>query len=227
MSYFKACLQFHWNWCILAVDCWYNCRRIHQYRTVKVLFFRQQEQIKKFNKKLLYIKTHHIFTFMCVSLKIKGFRISREHKHMYDITSLMWIWNITTWKINRITLSLKIISFLNWHLSTTFNKKSWPFFYKTSNCKICIQINYKKNEDNKHSRIRNQIQLSKLERYFTSFVITNINLGFIFYFLLGISLIFLFKQGFFWHTLMGLFLYLIIKFKELISTYCWFIEYKL
>lgn len=158
VSYFKACLQFHWNWCILTVDCWYNCRRIHQYRTVKVLFFRQQEQIKKFNKKLLYIKTHHIFTFMCVSLKIKGFRISREHKHMYDITSLMWIWNITTWKINRITLSLKIISFLNWHLSTTFNKKSWPFFYKTSNCKICIQINYKKNENNKHSRIRNQIQ---------------------------------------------------------------------
>lgn len=159
VSYFKACLQFHWNWCILTVDCWYNCRRIHQYRTVKVLFFRQQEQIKKFNKKLLYIKTHHIFTFMCVSLKIKGFRISREHKHMYDITSLMWIWNITTWKINRITLLLKIISFLNWHLSTTtFNKKSWLFFYKTSNCKICIQINYKKNEDNKHSRIRNQIQ---------------------------------------------------------------------
>lgn len=131
----------------------------------------------------------------------------------------MWIWNITTWKINRITLLLKIISFLYWHLSTTFNKKSWPFFYKTSNCKICIQINYKKNEDNKHSRtllyetkfsihwfnVQIDLFLSKFARYFTSFVITNINLGFIFYFLLGISLIFLFKQGFFWHTLMGLF----------------------
>lgn len=67
-----------------------------------------------------------------------------------------------------------------------------------------------------HFSIRNQIQhtqinvqidlfLSKLARYFTSFVTTNINLGFIFYFLLGISLIFLFKQGFFWGAYINFF----------------------
>lgn len=63
---------------------------------------------------------------------------------MYDIISLMWIWNIMIWKINRIILLLKIILFLNWYFLMMFNKKFWLFFYKIVIVKFVNKLIIKK-----------------------------------------------------------------------------------